>query len=280
MRLVSMNAGSQQLYSELLEYSRPTLKEFLKNFPLYPGQLSWDEEMNSSCISLMYDSQRHQNSFLPRQDFWPSIQGLKVSCTSCWKFYLNPRNNSIKYLDIRLGKNFEQVFMGFLKSRGLETTRGDVERKNYPDILVLGRNDQPACYLELKYLTAPFVKIFQFVAGRECYEGSTTIDTGAKILSQRKIVENEITVPVFYVYWLDYPCIKGVFHMESSKVYEYIDSVQGTEWVRKERTGDSVTTTQGKLKIAQLNKAYLPLLYMGNFKELFNKIQQTVSDKS
>jgi len=220
----------------------------------------------------MYDAQRNRESHSPRQDFWPKIEGLKDACTSCWSFYLNPRNNSVKSLDIRLGKNFESEFMGFLRTKGFQTIRGDIERKNFPDVAIVRQDQQPACYLELKYLTAPYVKIFKFVRGRECYEGSTTLDTGKKIAAQRKIVETEITVPVFYTYWIDYPCIKGVFFMESHDVYQHIDSVQGTEWVRKERTGDFIETKQGRLRVAHLNKVYLPLLRMGNFEELLKGI--------
>lgn len=269
-----MKTKSQDLYMELLEYSRPRLQKFLRNFPLYQTQLKFDEEFNHACISLMYESQRNQESHPPRQDFWSRIEGLKDTCASCWNFYLSPRNNSVKFLDIRLGRNFEEEFIGFLKSKGLDAGRGDVDRKNYPDIVVLRQNHEPVCYLELKYLAAPFVKVYKFVKGRECYEGSTTIDTGEKIAAQREIVETEITVPVFYVHWLDYPCLKGIFFMESSDVYQYIDSVEGIEWARRQRTGDFVTTKKGKLKVGQLNKAYLPLLRMGTFEELLNNIQQ------
>jgi hypothetical protein len=186
----------------------------------------------------------------------------------------------VKSLDIRLGKYFENEFMGFLGVNGYESARGDVIRKNYPDIAVLQKDRQPACYLEHKYLTAPFVKVHTLVKGRECYEGSTTLDTGEKIAAQRQIVKAEITVPVFYVYWLDYPCIKGVFFMKSNDVYAHIDSVQGTEWVRKQRSGDFIDTGQGKLKVGHLHKVYLPLLRMGNFEELLKNIQMQVKEKS
>jgi len=267
-----MSALSQSLYLELLAYSRSRLFEFLRDSSLYPTQLNFDQKFNTNCVSLMYEEQRPKDSFSPRQDFWPKIEGLKDACASCWSFYLNPRNSSVKSLDIRLGKNFESEFMGFLASKGFLSVRGDVKRKNFPDIAILRQDQQPACYLELKYLTAPYVKIYLFVKGRECYEGSTTLDTGEKIDAQRKIVEAEISVPVFYTYWIDYPCIKGVFFMESHDVYEHIDSVQGTEWVRKQRTGDFIETEQGMIRVGHLNKVYLPLLRMGNFEELLQGI--------
>lgn len=265
---------------ELLDFAGKRLLKVLENHPLYPTQLTFDKEFNSCCISCMYDSQRDGTSYLPRQDFWPRIGNLKNVCASCWSFYLDPRNDSVKSLDIRLGKYFEDEFMGFLRTKGIESIRGDRERKNYPDIAILGKGLKPSCYVEHKYLTAPFVKVHIFVRGRECYEGSTTLDTGEKIAAQRQIVETEITVPVFYVYWLDYPCIKGIFFMGSKDVFAHIDSVQGTEWVRKERSGDFVDTGKGKLKVGHLNKVYLPLLRMGNFDELIKSIEKQVDEKS
>lgn len=265
---------SQNLYLELLAYSKSRLTEFLKASTLYPTQLDFDRKFNSNCVSLMYEGQRGKESFSPRQDFWSKIEDLKDASASCWKFYLNPRNSSVKSLDIRLGKNFESEFMGFLTSKGFPNVAGDTERKSFPDIAILGQDKQRICYLELKYLTAPYVKIYQKVRGRECYEGSTTLDTGEKITAQRKIVENEIRVPVFYTYWIDYPCIKGVFFMESNDVYKHVDSVEGTEWVRKQRSGDFIETEQGKLRVGHLNKVYLPLLRMGNFGELLERIKR------
>jgi len=269
-----MISASQRLYTELLDYSSAKLNDFLHNYPLFPTQLKFDTIFNEACISLMYDGQRQQGTYLPRQSFWPKICGLKEICSSCWQFYLNPRNNSVKFLDIRLGKQFEKEFMGFLQSKGIGTRRGDIEAKNAPDIEVLSRRNAAACYLELKYLAAPYVKVHQFVKGRECYEGSTTLDTGKKIAAQRKIVETEIKQPVFYVYWLDYPCIKGVFFIDSAQVYKHIDSVRGVEWSRKHRSGDFITTGEGRLNIAQVKKVYLPLLSMGNFEELCERLRQ------
>jgi len=271
-----MPSKSQQLYLNLVGYSRVRLGQFLQKCPLFPTQLEFNIEFNGACVSLMYDEQRNHESCLPRQSFWTLINGLKETCSQCWNFYLNPRNNSVKFLDVRLGKQFEKEFMGFLESMGIKTERGDIEEKNAPDIAVLSKAAEPACYLELKYLTAPYVKVHQFVKGRECYEGSTTLDTGKKIAAQRKIVETKIKKPVFYVYWLDYPCIKGVFFMDSISVYKYIDSVHGVEWSRRQRSGDFVTTSEGKLNIAQVKKVYLPLLFMGDFAELLGKLREVI----
>jgi hypothetical protein len=262
---------SEILYLELLSSSYTHLKKFLDKFPLYETQLTYDKEFNSDCFTKMYESQRG-SAHKRRQEFWPIIPQLKQVCGKCWKFYLNPRNNSIKHLDIKFGKEFERVFSDFLHNKGFRCEKGDAEGKNYPDLVILNEAGKKVCYLELKYLAAPFLMVHKHVVGRECYEGSTTLDVGRKIEAQRKIVEEVIHIPVFYVYWIDYPCIKGVFYMESKDVYQYIDSVQGVQFTRRDRRGDYVKTLGGKQKISQLDKVYLPLLRMGDFSELLNRM--------
>jgi len=128
----------------------------------------------------------------------------------------------------------------------------------------------------VKYLTAPFVKIFEKVPGRECYEGSTTLDADEKLETQRKIVEEEIDVPVYYVYWLDYPCIKGVFFMPSEEVYSYLDETK-LEWTRKERTGNFIHADRKRVRVGHIKKIYLPLLKMGNFEGLSNRLHELVA---
>lgn len=273
-----MASESQKLYLDLLDYSRIRIKEFLHNYPIYPTQLQFNNEFNGACIVSMYENQRNKKDFPNRKSFFPTINCLSETCSKCWKFYLDPRNNSVKFLDIKLGKEFEKEFMGFLAAKGFISQRADTTIKNSPDIAVLSENGKPACFIEMKYLAAPFVKVHLFVKGRECYEGSTTLDTGKKIIAQRFIVEKDLRKPVYYVYWLDYPCIKGIFFMKSESVYEHIDSVKGIEWSRRERSGDYVKTHNGKLKIAHTEKVYLPLLLMGDFAELLEKMHEAVKN--
>ena len=256
---------SEKLYLELIELNKDRLKEYLKNYPMYESQLNYDSNFNHECYNLMYTDERHDNP-ISRQDFWPRIENLHKTCSLCWAFYLKPRNNSVKSLDIHLGKKFEESLMEFFRAKGFEVQRADKERKNYPDIKIIKNNI--TYYIELKYLSAPFLMVYQKLKGRECYEGSTTLDVGKKISAQRELVENKISDSVYYVYWIDFPCIKGIFFMPSDKVYEYIDKKNGVEFTRKERSGDFINTTMGKREMSQLDKVYLPLLEMGNFEEL------------
>lgn len=261
---------SEQLYLELVSLNRKKLIEYLENYPLYGSQISYDANFNSECYDLMFSKQRGGNPIM-RRDFWSQIENLQEECNSCWKFYIKPRNNSIKSLDIKLGKMFEKSFIDFLNMKGFQALRADEVKKNYPDIKVI-KNDVVS-YVELKYLSAPFLMVHRKLRGRECYEGSTTLDVGKKISAQRELVESEILEPVFYVYWIDFPCIKGVFFMRANEVYHYIDERKGLEFTRKERSGDFISTPLGKQKMAQLNKVYLPLLKMGNFEELMINIR-------
>jgi hypothetical protein len=259
---------SQKLYEELLGSSRERLSQSLQNYPTFSTQLKFDSVFNSACISIMYNAQRHQKPLLPKTLFWSKICGLRETCYSCANFYVSQRTNSDKSCDIELGKQFENELMEFLKSLGIATDRADNEKKNAPDIKVLSKDMSPSCYLEIKYLSAPFVLRNKFAKDRECYEGSTTLDSDKKILDQRRIVENEIRRPVYYVYWLDYPCIKGIFFMDSKEVYQYLDSVNNLEWTRKTRSGDF----SGNTRVGHNKKVYLPLLKMGNFEEFLKNL--------
>ena len=269
---------SDQLYLELLKSSGVRLMKFLERYPRYETQLSFDIELNPDCLLNMYERQRYKNP-KRRQEFWTSVPKLKDACSKCWKFYLNPRNTSIKSLDIKFGKEFEKSFSDFLNQKGYKCERGDIQNTNYPDLMI-SLNQNPVCYLELKYLAAPFLMVYKKIPERECYEGSTTLDSGAKIEAQRKIVEREIHVPVFYVYWIDFPCLKGIFFMKSQDVYMYIDKVAGNQYTRKDRRGDYVNTPKGLIRIAELNKVYLPLLEMGNFEELLSAMNALITDNS
>ena len=271
---------SIELYKRLLSLYSSKLREFTKNFPLHKRQFTFDD-FNEQCYRIMYENQRKKKQILPRQNFFHLIPRLRAECSECWKFYLNPRNESIKKLDVVLGKQFEDVLMDFLNTHLKVPCRRTAEGGNYPDVEVLDNNNNKTkvvAYCEVKYLTAPFVKVFEKIPGRECYEGSTTLDVGEKIKAQRKIVQTKIRVPVFYVYWLDYPCIKGIFYMSAERVYEYIDEV-GVEWRRRERAGDFVRKGDRKILVGELNKVYLPLLEMGNFKEFIDEIKSLCGDK-
>ena len=189
---------SIRLYKKLLESSEKRLREFTKNFPTQERQFTF-ARLNEIAFEKMY---RNLKEIVPRQQLFSQVPGLEEACRTCWAFYLNPRNKSVKSLDTKFGKQFENILKDFFVSLGLQSVQSDELglRKNYPDVVILGKNRKPVAFLEVKYLTAPFVKVFEKVPGRECYEGSTTLDVDEKLEAQRKIVEEEIDVPTYYVY--------------------------------------------------------------------------------
>lgn len=264
---------STLLYEKLLESSKERLIEFTKNFPRQEGQFTF-VEFNEIAFEKMY---KNLKGVVPRQQLFSQVPGLKEVCGGCWAFYLNPRNESVKSLDIKFGKQFENLLKDFFVSIDLQCIRSDDLglEKNYPDLIVLGKGGKPMAFLEVKYLTAPFIKVFEKVPGRECYEGSTTLDVGKKLEVQRKIVEEEIDVPVYYVYWIDYPCIKGVFFMPAEEVFSYADEAK-LEWTRKQREGDFINAGGERVKVGHTKKVYLPLLKMGDFEELVRKLRELV----
>ena len=274
------DSKSISLYKELLEITSPDLQVFTKNYPRHPTQFQFNE-INEKCVEKIYGELRKENKILPRLELVEQIDGLGETCSPCWKFYMTPRNRSAKFLDIKLGKEFEKHFVTFLNHKGIPS---DTIKKgtplNYPDVEIFNEQKTVIARCEIKYMSAPFLMLYKKKPGRECYEGSNTLDVGEKIQKQRKFVETEINEPVFYVYWLDYPCVKGVFFMESADVYHYIDSVGGEEFERKERTGDFVKTKDGtKKKLAQTRKVYLPLYSMKNFDGLMQELNSLVNVK-
>jgi hypothetical protein len=178
---------------------------------------------------------------------------------------LNQRNQSVKGLDVQLGKKFEIVFEKFLKSKGLEVERGDLQNRRYPDY-VISKNGKKIAYYELKYHQAPFVFTYKLRPGRECYEGSITLDH-KKVETQLDLINKEIDVPVFYVHWVDFPCIKGIFCQSAKDVQEIIK--QGIEYNRGVREGDF---SYGK-KVGHTEKFYPSILEMMNFSEFLKIVE-------
>jgi hypothetical protein len=258
---------SIELYRELLDFSKSKLMSFLKNYPLHEAQLTFTA-FNEECYHKIYIELGQNKKIISRKELLKLIPNLEMVCKNCWKFFINPRSNFIKSLDIKFGKKFEEVFMDFLSIKGFKCKNGDEIKKNYPNIAVLNTNGKPVCYLELKYIAAPFLTVFQKVKGRECYEGSLTLDVDEKLKIQRRIVEEEIKVPVFYVYWADFPCIKGIFFIEAKKLYQYVDKV-GLEYTRRPRSGNFIRRVNGDvIEIGHRDKVYPPLFEMENFEKL------------
>lgn len=267
--------SSVELYKHLLDNCSESLRKYTSNFPTHESQFHFSE-FNEITFEKMYLQLKR---ILPRQQLFTQIPELEKVCKGCWAFYLSPRNKSVKHLDIRYGKVFENALRNFLISLGFNCVRSDELgfKKNYPDLAFLMPSGSPTAFFEVKYLTAPFVKVYEKVPGRECYEGSTTLDVDDKFKRQREIVENEIHVPVYYVYWIDYPCIKGVFYMPAKEVFAYVDRTV-LEWSRKEREGDFISVNGKKMKVGHTEKVYLPLLTMMNLEKLVKSLKAVSQD--
>ncbi len=251
---------SISLFKELLDFSKPRLSEFFQNVNLQERQFIFDD-ISELCYKYLY----YTNDIVQeRQNFFNIIPSLKKVCSGCYKYYMNPRNISNKKLDVILGRQFEFLLIDFLKEKEeINSEKADKSYKNYPDNLVKGDDNEIICYYEVKFLTSPFLLTYKVRPGRECYEGSTTLDIAKKIKAQREIIDS-LDEDTYYVYWLDYPCVKGVFFWDAKEVFKYLDEVK-IEWNRKEREGDF----KGKKKIAVTKKIYLPLLEMHPFSALY-----------
>ena len=124
-----------------------------------------------------------------------------------------------------MGKQHEEALMEFLSNK-LNTIvcRADLEDRSMPDCKVLKADGTVAAYFEVKFHGAPFVCALQ-KTGRYCYEGSATLDY-KKIEKQLAIID-KLDAPVFYVHWIEYPCLKGVFFETSVGWYEMCEYFWG-----------------------------------------------------
>lgn len=224
-------------------------------------------DRSSRAYDWCYVKQRGNAKALPR----PGTN----TCKACEKFHLGNQKPIDKDPDVELGHEVESIFQGhvngLLASSGLTCRRADTQNLHMPDFGV-GREGEPFCfYFEFKTIFRPFLKISTMVnQDFECYANSLTLDVsnGKKLEEQRKLVENEIGVEkVAYVYWYDLPCVKGIFWMPANEVYAIADA-QDT-YDRKNVSGDFSASGQ---KRGATRKVYLPLLFMGDFQELVNRL--------
>ena len=261
-----MTTQSETLYLELLKHIGE-IKEFTKNVQTHPTQFSFTN-INHTCYEEMY--LKKQTEIISKNEFYNPITDLKAECSRCWAFYLRQRNNSIRILDIQLGKKFQGVLTKYLNtklSNGSMCVDADTENKKYPDLKIV-KNGKNLAYLELKYQSAPFVFAFkQEGKKRECYEGSAALDL-KKLKQQWELRESgQLKEPIYYVFWLDFPCVKGVFFMTLEEMWEYYNA-DAAVFKRKERTGDFTTTATGKKLTAEINKIHPSIYQMHSFEEL------------
>jgi hypothetical protein len=242
-----------KLYQELLGFCEDIRKNQKFKFE---GNLEFSD-FNSKCYGEMYETNKQPTRPLLFKN--GALPELKPLCTQCSKFHTSERNEMIKGFDIQQGLWFENSFREFLSKKGIKTIKKGYP---FPDIAVI-KNEKEVAYFELKYIRAPFVYANNMIdKERWCYECSLTLDVGDKLLGQREKIEEKLlskNIPVFYVWWFDAPCLKGVFFMSAKDVFKYWDDV-GTSHTRKERAGDKVAKQEK-------GKIYPPLLEMGGLCE-------------
>jgi hypothetical protein len=258
---------SIKLYMELLELCGDIVN-FVEKTKTYPSQLGFNS-LNEECYGLIYESLKN---VVPRKELLDKSQKLKEECPNCWKFYLAPRNRSIRILDIKLGQKFEHKLIEFFKLKEIDCRKGDEKNKIYPDNVVY-KNGEKKAYLEIKYQSAPWIFAFREEGtSRECYEGSPALDI-KKLEQQYKLRESgEVNVPIYYVYWLDFPCIKGIFFISVEDMYQYYKE-DAKLFDRKEREGDFKTINGKKIKVSATSKIHPSLFKMGSFNKLMESLK-------
>lgn len=248
-------------YQKLLLDGENEIKEFFQNYPIHPSQFKYNE-INKKCYELMYVNNQ-QDDIKSVKELKESIPQLKEICKECASFYMKQRNTSIKGLDVQLGKKLEDILIAHLrKTYKFDVRHGDIHKKKYPDCMLLGTDKGILAYFEVKYHGAPFI-LAKNKIGRYCYEGSATLDL-KKVITQIELIESELDRPAFYLHWIDYPCLKGIFFETSEQVKNELFK-QGNAFERKEREGDYNKNTK---KIGYTKKFYSKLLEMGSFDEL------------
>lgn len=256
-------------YENLLNLSKSRIDDFFANVTLFDNQFKFSK-FNDSCVESMYLN-NNQNSIKSVKDLKDEIPELKNMCKLCGSYYMNPRNKSKKALDIQLGIFLEDLIIDYLKKElKINAMHADKSNKKYPDCMVLGTDKGILAYFEVKYHNAPFLTAIHKI-GRYCYEGSATLDI-KKVEKQLEIIESDLDRPVFYLHWIDYPCLKGIFFETSEQVKENLKSLSTFE--RKEREGDFINTNSGSKKVGYTKKIYSNLLEMGTFEEFIDILKE------
>ncbi len=250
-------------YEELLAMGQERIFDFFKNVKLHESQFKYSE-LNAECYEAMYLN-NSQGNIKTVKELKEEIEGLALTCKGCGNYFMNPRNNSIKKFDVVLGRLLEDVIIDFLKEKyKLNVTHADKKNKKYPDCMLLSGDKGILAYFEVKYHGAPFISAISKI-GRYCYEGSATLDLD-KLIKQIEIVESDLDRPVFYLHWIDYPCLKGLFFETSDQVKNEL-FLQGEVFEREERSGDFGDNDN---KTGYTKKFYSKLLEMGTFEELID----------
>lgn len=260
------------LYEELLSFSKNRLKDFFKNVTLFENQFEYSD-FNKKCYDCMF---LYNNQEKPKtvKELKAEVTELAPICKKCGPYYMNPRNSShIKY-DLMMGQLFEDILIDFFTQKlHIKAMHADKSNKQYPDCMILCGDKQIAAYFEVKYHSAPFISAINKI-NRYCYEGSITLDY-KKIIKQLELIDSDIERPVFYLHWVDFPCLKGIFFETSEQIKQYIYE-SGAEFSREKRIGDD----EKNAKSVYLTKFYSPLLQMGSFEEFVETIRNIIKEKN
>ncbi|MFW6015842.1 MAG: hypothetical protein ACOCRK_05350 [bacterium] len=254
-----------KMYQELLKLNQNKIKDFFKNSKLFNNQFEFSN-LNSKCYNHMFLNNGAVNIKTVKQ-LKDEIPQLKSLCSQCGKFFMNPRNNSVKGLDVQMGIFLEDIIIDYLnKNFRIKAMHADKKDKRYPDCMILNTDRGILAYFEVKYHAAPFITAIHKI-NRYCYEGSATLDY-KKIIKQLELIESDLDRPTFYLHWIDYPCLKGLFFETSEQVKQNLYN-SGEEFERKERSGDYNIIH----KVGYTKKFYSPLLEMGTFEEFISIIK-------
>ena len=264
---------SIELFKELLSHCNE-IDDFVRNLKTFSSNFSNQfkfSELNTNCYTNMYLKNK---TVIPRQQFFSKINNLEPTCKECCKFYLSTRNKSIKGLDVQLGKKFESKLLEFLNLKGILCKKGDVRNKIFTDNVIVDKDGKIKAYLEIKYQSSPWIWAFKEEnTNRECYEGSPALDI-KKLEQQWELVKyNKITSPIYYVFWLDFPCVKGIFFISIHDVFNFYQK-EATIFERKTREGDYVDRKSGKLNKGQIKKIHISIYQMQSFNNLIKVLSE------
>ena len=260
------------LYKEFIEEKQNEIKFFFKNAKLHEMQFDYNK-FNDYCYEEMYLN-NSQDTIKTVKQLKEDLPDLQVVCKNCAEYFMNPRNKSIKGLDVQMGKFLEDVLLDFLNNNlHIKALHADKSNKRYPDCMILNSDKGILCYFEVKYHGAPFIQAYNKI-NRFCYEGSATLDY-EKIKKQLELIESDLDRPTFYLHWIDYPCIKGLFFETSEQVKSYLYQSK-IEFERAIREGDyKIVNDKYKIinKVGYTTKIYSPLLQMGTFDEFIHIVK-------
>ena len=233
-----------ELYNRLLKCvsnRRASLGQcphFLQPKKLHPNQL----EINADT-EFIYGKLYVSNSSISNYKY-PSPQQLIPEhaelCKSCNSFFFSQKRSFDKQEDFAKAAFYEECLRDFFNQEvvmklfvAMSQLRMFPMHTKVSQTSCLSTVISQILYAEIKYNCSPFLVINSRIQGRRCYE-SPTLNT-KKISRQHELVKSgEISVPVFYIYWIDFPCLKGVFAMSIEDVYaQFISQGVSGQYNRK-----------------------------------------------